>query len=316
MDIDIQAVSATESFYSANAQWPTQRSERVHSGISPDLANKRQTLDDFLDLMPEAKPVLAPPMPGQSVDPVTQALLDGINDIKSNMITRSTLREFHQLQAEEMRTFVRAEMAPLHGAVGQLSDEMTDLKERVTKVEQNGGNPKAPRNARGVDDSFRKLAVVGFDPNVGLEERLAAMKTFMSRNFPKVDARYAVIHSGSWKDKGSQRKMSKVGLIDVGCPDLRELLMKSIDSKGLKVQCGGKELKVARAKSQSARGRDDALYQAADLLKKQANISDKDVSIKRGETRGVELKGAFVFTQPAGIDLGTFCGEFSHLKLP
>ena len=111
--------------------------------------------------------------------------------------------------------------------------------------------------------------------------------------------------------------MSGVGLFDVGCPDLRELLIKSIESKGLKVQSGGKDLKVARAKSQSARDRDGALAKASVILKKQAGVEDKDVSIERdGGTRGVKVRNIFAFTQPAGVEMGSFCGEFSHLKLP
>ena len=49
---------------------------------------------------------------------------------------------------------------------------------------------------------------------------MVAMQAFMETQFPTVGARYAVIHSGFWKEKGKHRKMTGVGLIDVGCPDL------------------------------------------------------------------------------------------------
>ncbi len=288
----------------------------MHSGLTPDLALAGQTLEDFLTLEPEAKPIVPPPMPGQTVDPTMQAILDGVNELRATTVTRATLREFQQLQSEEMRTFMRAETAPLHDAVGQLTEDVSELRAKVVQIEKGGGSGGS-RRGKGVDDSFQKLAVVGFEANVGMEARLAAMKTFMETNFPKIDARYSIIHSGSWKEKGRNRKMSGVGLIDVGCPDLRELLIKSIESKGLKVQSGGKDLKVARAKSQSARDRDGALAKASVILKKQAGVEDKDVSIERdGGTRGVKVRNIFAFTQPAGVEMGSFCGEFSHLKLP
>ena len=50
--------------------------------------------------------------------------------------------------------------------------------------------------------------------------------------------------------------MTSVGLIDVGSCDLREMLMKTISSKDLKMVCQGTNLKVARAKTMFASGRD------------------------------------------------------------
>ena len=141
------------------------------------------------------------------------------------------------------------------------------------------------KSGKNFDESFSKLAVVGFEAGMSLEERLSAMKLFMEKNFPKVDARYTIIHRGSWKEKGKHRTMTKVGLIDISCPDLRESLMRSIDSKGLKVHIAGKNLNVARAKSQSARDRDDALFKAADLMKKQPDVTETYISIKRGDNR-------------------------------
>ena len=110
------------------------------------------------------------------------------------------------------------------------------------------------------------------------------------------------------------RKMTSVGLIDVGSPDLREVLMKTISSKDLKVVCQGKNLKVARAKTKSASERDSALVKAAELLKKQPGA--KDVSIEWSGNRGVKVASIDWFSQGLGNDVGTFVGSFAHLKLP
>ena len=109
----------------------------------------------------------------------------------------------------------------------------------------------------------------------------------MGTKLSHVAARYAVVHSGSWNEKGVHRKMTSVGLIDVGSPDLREMLMKTISSKDLKVVCQGKSLKVARAETKSASERDGALVKAAELLKKQPGA--KDVSIEWSGSRGVKV---------------------------
>ena len=92
---------------------------------------------------------------------------------------------------------------------------MKALEQKVAAMQISGSG-----SHRGRDDSFQQLTVIGFDSQVSLEHRLVAMQAFMETHFSTVDARHAVIHSGSWKEKGKHRKMTGVGLIDVGCPDL------------------------------------------------------------------------------------------------
>ena len=223
-----------------------------------------------------------------AVDPVKDALAD----VKSNVEAQDT--EINKLKVE----------------FGKFRVSQDD---RVSQDEHGSGGSKRRGS---LDDSFKKLAVLGFEAKVSLQDRLAAMKRFMESKFPNVEARYSVIHTGSWKEKGKNRKMSSVGLIDVGCPDLREHLIKSIESKGLKMPCSGKDLKIARAKTKSASDRDGALKKACDLLKKQAGVQDHDVSIEWVGSRGVKLKGVFVYTQPNGNEKGSFVGNYAHLTLP
>ena len=52
--------------------------------------------------------------------------------------------------------------------------------------------------------------------------------------------------------------MRGVGLIDIGSLDLGEMLAKTVSAKDLKAMRQGKSLKVARAKTKSARDKDGA----------------------------------------------------------
>ena len=129
-----------------------------------------------------------------------------------------------------------------------------------------------------------------------------------------VCARYSVVHSGSWKNKETHRKITGVALIDVGSPDLREMLVNIISGKDLKVLWEGKSLKVTRAKPKSASDRDGVLVKASEFRKKQ--VGAKDISIEWVGTRGVKVEGTFAYFQPVGNEVGTFVRSFAHLKLP
>ena len=76
-------------------------------------------------------------------------------------------------------------------------DRLKALEDKLKALQ----NPSATSRGKAFDDSFQKLAVVGFEPQITLEHRLVVMQAYMESNFPKVDARYSVVHSGSWKEK-------------------------------------------------------------------------------------------------------------------
>ena len=297
----------------------TQRSHNVHSGMTPQLQLERQQLTDFLaESEASMAPIPAPPMP-QSDDPASvfkallegqAALLQGVNDIRANAVTRQQLQAFHKLQSTEMRTYVQAELVPIHrdlqsqaAHVDALSAEVSQLKMLKPKAE------KAP------DDSFKKLVVVGFPADMSLEARLSAMQDFMEANFPKLPASFCVKHTGPWKNHGQDRKMTRVGFIDVGCPDVRERVVQTIESKSLKIKIGGADIKVTRARTEAATARNTALRQASDLIKNESGVNDADVKIQWTGERGVTVSDVFAFKQPRGSDTGIFCGQYTHLML-
>ncbi len=126
-------VDRSESIYqrfAISSPQLTQRSQGAHSGLTPQVENTRQTVDDFLA---SAVPSLAalpvpPPMPGATVDPTLKAILEGVNELRANTVTKQTMQEFHMLQRAEYQAFVQAENAPLHNAVDHLSRDMVEIQ--------------------------------------------------------------------------------------------------------------------------------------------------------------------------------------------
>ena len=96
----------------------SQRGHDVHSGMTPQLHNERQTLEDFLAGTEASMTAIpAPPMP-QSNGPESilqvvlegkNALLQGVNEMPANMVTTQTPAKFHELQSRDMQTYVQAE---------------------------------------------------------------------------------------------------------------------------------------------------------------------------------------------------------------
>ena len=119
--------------------------------------------------------------------------------------------EFHTLISRGDRAVAQCCRANQfqHSQVGtrewHTADRMLEIESKVDQL-QNSCKYEPSR------DSFQKLAVVGFDPQISFEHRLVAMQSFMETNFPHVDARYTVVHSGSWKEKRVHRKMTSVGV--------------------------------------------------------------------------------------------------------
>ncbi len=295
-----------------------------HSGWSPELEMRRAQINELL-VRPRGVPQpLAVPEPVQDASGGLNLVLSklteltvGVNELRASqasVVTRADLKEFHEKANAETRAFVLSQTDPLNESVTHLLKSEVANFDRVGRLESRVDKLVKPK---GPDLSFQQLAVVQFPENAALEDRLEAMQTFMRTQFPKVHVKgVSVIHRGDWKERGKNRSMTRVGLIDVGNADVREYIMKIIEAKNLKVPCAGKSLKIARAMTDNAKDRNTALTGAADLLKKQPGLSAKDVSIEWTGSRSVKAKGAIAFEQPAGRDLGSFCGAYAHLKLP
>ena len=162
---------------------------------------------------------------------------------------------------------------------------------------------------------FKQFAVRPFPAGVSLMDRLEVMRSFMKKNFPQVHVKAVrVIHKRD--DKDGARYMTGVGLIDVGDSDTRKHVANLITSNGYKLEIAWTKLDVKKARSLAAGDRNQALKDAAYLVKKLPNVDEKAVDIKWTGQRGVTIGEGYAFTQPPGNELGSFDGEFSDLKLP
>ncbi len=298
-----------ETFYTATPPRATQRSDTVHSGITPDLANKRQTLNDFLNVVPETKSIVPPPMPGQEVDPTMQAILDGVNELRANTVTRATLREFQQLQSEEMRTFVRAETAPLHNAVGQLNDDVSQIRAQVAVLEAGSSPGETVPGPNPFDPALRQVTFADFPGSATTASRIAAMEQFMQANFPEVRCIY-----DHFVDKNGDT--SKNSYVQVGEKKVARKILKRIKDQKLKLQ-NYNGVKIKPALTEIDRHRNWALFTAEDLVKKSPKSDGKDVEVKKGDGRGVYVNKVPVFSQPGRYSRGgVFHGEYAGMKLP
>ena len=299
-----------------------------HSGWSPELEMRRAQVGEVLARPRDAPPPLAAPEVAQDVPEGLGLVLSklteltvGVNELRAaqaSTVTRADLQEFHEKSNAETRTFVLSQTDPIKESVSLLLKSDAKNVERVRRLETRVEKLESS-SPTGPDWSFQKLAVTKFPSTVGLEERLAVMRQFMATNFPNVQAqKIEIIHRGNLQERGKNRTMTPVGLIDVGNADLREHLVKTIEAKNLKISCGGKELTVTRAMTRSADARNKALRNAADALKEQAGLPAKDVVIEwiDSKGRGVKVKGQYAFEQPRGRDIGSFTDAYAHLKLP
>ena len=76
------------------------------------------------------------------------ALLQGVNDLRANVVTRKQLQEFHELQASEMRTYVQAELEPIHNTLRHHSAHVGSIADRVARVESRVDAEIAVQEAR------------------------------------------------------------------------------------------------------------------------------------------------------------------------
>ena len=313
----------------------TQRSQGVHSGWTPQLEERHQTLTSFLTGVPglEALSTLpqAPPLPGSEVvDPTLQALLDGqqallrgVNELRSSVVTRDSLTQFYQLQRDEMQTFVAAETAPLHsglarvaGDVELLSKDVVINSEKIGKLETTvrslsvGAGGRPDRN----DVNHCRIAFKGFTTE-SLDVRYDTVKQFVEKYCGK-DA-YLCIDTrmmGPYND----RKPTNESFVQFGSRDARDRVMKAIKETSFNTEKGN-NIKVYKSKTEWVRGRDWAMGKSEELIKKKLDAAKLSATVKyeKGkEVRKITVNGEDAFVQLATDVHGNFVKNFADLRLP
>ena len=120
------------------------------------LQRHRQKLTDFLnDIEGAMPPIASPPMP-QAHDSASilkalleghAALIQGVNDLRANVVTRRQLQAFQELQTMELPTYVQAELVPAHETFIRISTHLGSIADRVNHIESpvNSGGASGAR---------------------------------------------------------------------------------------------------------------------------------------------------------------------------
>ena len=164
----------------------SQRGHDVHSGMTPQLQREPQKLTDVLaGTESSMTPNPAPQMPqNDDTASVLQALLagqcsllQGMNDLRANVVTRQQLQAFHDLQATEMCAYAQAELSPIHNTVRQHSANAGSMVERIARVESriDAGGVIAKARPEIHDPARRRIAFIGFGPQTSAQDRICAM---------------------------------------------------------------------------------------------------------------------------------------------
>jgi hypothetical protein len=318
MDID-RSESVYQRFVMSSPQ-PTQRSLGAHSGLTPQVENTRQTVDDFLA---SAAPSLAalpdpPILPGSEADPTLKAILEGVNEIRANAVTKQTMQELYLLQRAEYQAFVQAETAPLHNAVGHIARDVVELQrgqvmdsDRIGRLEtrlDSGAPASAGPNPN--DIALRRVAFVGFPSESSVKERIAAMESFMSKHF--ADIRYGMV--SLFPDNDGNDTVH--GFVEVADRKVAKRVTSAVKSRSLKVDLFSGVV-VKPAQTAIDRNRNWALRTADRLIRGHPAASGRWIETKRDKDRGIYVDGVKAFSQePRYSKNGTFHGDFSGLKLP
>ena len=297
----------------------TQRSQGAHSGLTPQVDNTRQSVDDFLASAAPALPALAPPPPlpgNREMDPTLAAILEGVNELRAKAVSQEQLRDLYQLQRAEYQAFVEAETTPLHNAVGHITRDIVELQrgqvmdsDRIGRLEthlESGTSGNAPNPH---DIAHRRVAFIGFPKESKVPQRIAAMEAFMAKHF--ADVRHGMIDL--FPDKNG--KETENGFVEFSDKKLVRRVLSAVKSGNLKVD-DFRGVIVKRANTEIDRNRNWAIKTAERLIREHPSARGKTVEAKKGEGRGVYVDSVQVFSQePRFSKDGTFHGAFATLKL-
>ena len=162
------------------------------------------------------------------------------------------------------------------------------------------------------DPAFKRIAFLGLPDEMEYDARVEAMENFMKQNFPKIRIKDCSVF---FRGPRANRVMTQTGYLEVSSSDIRNKLLNQIESRSLKCVIGGKEVRLQRARSQSAGKRNATLKLAMEALKQDKRTQCKNIKIEWTGVRGVTVDGIYAFTQTADA-VGSFDDPFTDLTLP
>ena len=142
------------------------------------------------------------------------------------------------------------------------------------------------------------------------------MNSFMRAKFAGVHCNCSVYFRKG--DSNKDRVMTNTGFAEFVSSDVRDFVLKQMEknTNDFKLVIEGKGVAVRRARTRRATERNTALRNAADTLKKLAEM-DGDMEIewsREGQQRGVKIKGSYAFVLPLE-GFGSSSGDFEHFDL-
>ena len=298
---------AWAAYVGTPTQSDTKRSRTVHSGLTPNLKAAHETLDAFLTgAYAPALPQI--PMPDTGPESVLQAILQGVNDLRANAVTRQTLTQFYELQSVEMRTYVQAELVPVHHGIRAVETSVGQLEARMSAANISEARPEPHDPAR------RRIAFIGFDQQTSFDERIGCMDSFMKRHFP--DLRPLCVNL--FPDKTGRPSVN--GFVEMCSPQQARFVTDGVRAQNLKLD-SHTNVKIKPALTDVDKNRNWALKTAEELVKASPKSQGKLVSVQKGDRtgviRGVYVDGIAVFTQVQRYAKGGIVlSEFGDLKLP
>ena len=264
-------------------------------------------------------PIPAPPMP-QSDDPASvfkalldgqAALLQGVNDIRANVVTRQQLHAFHELQSTEMRTYVQAELAPIHNHLRQQSAHVGVMVDRVAQVESRMASLTVSEARPEIHDpARRRISFIGFPESSTIADRISSMEAFMREHFPEIKP--VSVNLFASKDG----RPSIHGFVECCSPQQARMILESIKTRELHIAAHA-NVQIKPALTDIDRNRNWAIHAAEQKIKASSLSHGKLVTVKKGgANRGVYVDNVVAFTQAdRHARGGLFVGEYSNLSL-
>ena len=87
-----------------------------------------------------------------------------------------------------MRTYVQAELAPVHNTLRQYSADVGSMAERMSRIESrmDAGGVTTEARPEIHDPARRRVAFTGFGAQTSAHDRISAMEVFMRDHFPAI----------------------------------------------------------------------------------------------------------------------------------
>ena len=284
--------------------------------------------------MPSAPPAL----PGaEPRDPALQAILDGqqallmgMNELRTNVVTRQNLAELYKLQRDELQTFVAAETEQLHSGLGQVAGEMQKIaqdtvrnSERVEQLEAQVKSLKgemATRRSKSegpvrnkFDPASRQISFLGFPEGLSRTLCRREMDNFAEKNFPDYKPIFSEVR---FKGEYGKRAPGRNGYLEFSSKDVRDAALKALGKNAI-LKISGIEVAVKPAKTQEDWLRDDELREIGKLVKEHPSARGKSVETLLRKDRCVKVEGIVIYEQPkrGSKEPGKFADAFADLAV-